>query len=345
MNIIEEIYKKTKFKKDRFLLFTYISEGLKNGSTFLELLKTINDSYRENNHYMYDYVSKTLYSLEELGDSEAESLYKAKIISIEEKISIENIFNSEPYKAMDYLNRKSKNENNLKWSIGMLFFPTILILILYIIFQPELQAMTNQMLSPVNDLSLTKIEVPAWFQSREIFIELLAIVLFSMFSIFAFVEFLKRKNIPLLFKLFKIKEKEFILNNFEVIQSLLVSGQSLMKSVELLSDQNKDIVTKKIFLEIKHGMQEGDKFMYEILKKYNVDYATISYIMSGEKNNGMAVSIASVVNYNRARYDLLIGRLSKILPLIGEIIMTFIILLPLISIINVTTIGVMNFQI
>ena len=345
MHIFEKIYREIKFKKDRFLLFTYISEGLKNGDNFSELLKTINESYKDNNKYIHKYINDTLYFLEEMGESESESLYKASIITFEEKISVENIFNSEPYKAMNYLNAKSSNENNLKWSIGMLFFPTIFILLLYIIFQPELKAMTDQMLAPVNNLSLTKIEVPIWFQNRLIFIEILASVLFVMFSLFGFIEYLKHKNIPLLFKLFKIKEREFILNNFEVIQSLLISGQSLMKSIELLSERDRDIVTRKIFNEIKKAMQEGDQFMYEILKKYNIDYATISYIMSGEKNNGMSRSISSVISYNRGRYESLIGKLSKILPLIGEIIMTFIILLPLISIINVTTIGVMNFQI
>jgi len=341
----EFLYRKLKFKKERFHLFVYISEGLRNGSTIVELLETIKESYGDKNKYIQKYIQKTLYCMEELGDSEAEALYKSSLISLEEKQSIEHIFSSEPYKAMIFLNEKTSNEDNLKWAIGMLFFPTIFILLLYIIFQPELKEMTNEMLAPVNNLSLKKIAVPDWFEDRTMFLSYLTLVLGVMFGLFGFVSYLKKYNIPLLFKIFKIKEREFILNNFEIIQSLLNSGQSLMRSVELLSEQTNDIVAKKIFSEIRSSMQEGDKFMYEVLKKYNIDSATISYIMSGEKNNSVNNAIRSVVNYNRDRYNLLISILSKYLQLAGEIIMTLIILLPLIDIINVTTIGTLNFQV
>jgi len=339
------IYKLIKFKKDRLHLFTYISQGLKNGSTMTELLDSISVSYNHNNSRMYKYVMDTIYNMEELGESESEALYHAELINEEEKQSIEHIFSSEPYKAMDYLNTKTSNEDNLKWAVLMLFFPTILILILYIIFQPELKEMTEQMIAPVNDLSKNDIPVPDWFQNRDLFIKYLILTLGLMFGLFGFVEFLKRKYPKVLFTLFKIKEREFVLNNFEIILSLLKSGQSLMRSVELLSNRKTDHISSKIFNEIKKSMQEGDSNISEILSKYNIDSATVSYIMSGERNNSMIESIKSVVDYNRNRYDSLIKKLSKYLPLLGEIAMTFIILIPLIDIINLTTIGVMNFQI
>lgn len=346
MDLKYYLYKKTKFWNERFHLFTYISQGLRNGGTTKELLQSILIEYqKEKKVYMSKMIEDTLYQMEEMGLTDAEAMQKAGLISIMELRSVEHISKSEPYKAMNFLNNKIKNENNIKWAVGMLFFPTILVLLGYIIFQPELKALTLQLLEPVNSVSKKAIEIPTYFNDRGTFIFYFGLVLATMFSLFGFINYLEKNNIPLLFKLFKIKEREFIINNFEIFLSLLKSGQSPMRAIELLSDSNNTFVARKIFSEMKVGLQEGDLYMHETLSAYKVDSATISYLRSGEENNFLIESIQSIVDYNNERYEKLVKILTKILPLIGEIIMTIAILLPLIDIINTTTIGTLNFEV
>lgn len=340
------LYKRTLFSSERFHLFTYISQGLRNGGTTKELLQSILIEYqKEGKVYMSQMIEETLYQMEELGFTDAQAMQSAGLISVMELRSVEHISKSEPYKAMNFLNNKSKNENNMKWAVGMLFFPVILVLLGYIIFQPELKALTLQLLEPVNSISKKPIEIPDYFHDRTTFMAYLGLVLVCMFSFFGFINYLEKNNIPLLFRLFKIKEREFVLNNFEIFLSLLKSGQSPMRAIELLSDNNNTPVSRKIFSDMKQGMQEGDLFMHETLSKYKLDSATISYLRSGEENNFLIESIQSIVDYNTERYEKLAKQLTKVLPLIGEIIMTIAILMPLIDIINVTTIGTMNFEV
>jgi type II secretory pathway component PulF len=340
------IYKKLKFGTDRYHLFTYISQGLRNGGTTKELFQSILIEYQKSkNEYMTEMIEETLYHMEELGATDAEAMQRAGLITTMELRSVEHISKSEPHKAMNFLNNKSKNENNMKWAVGMLFFPTILVLLGYVIFQPELKAMTEQLLEPVNSLSKTPIEGPEYFNDRTVFAGFLTLTIVIMASFFGFLSYLQKNNIRLLFKLFKIKEREFVLNNFEIFLSLLKSGQSPMRAVELLSDQNNDYISRKIFGDIKNGLQEGDKYMHEVLSEYGLDSATVSYMRSGEENNFLIESIQSIVDYNEERYEKLVKKLTKILPLIGEIIMTVVILLPLIDIINVTTVGTMSFEV
>lgn len=346
MDLKYYLYKKTKFWSERFHLFTYISQGLRNGGTTKELLQSILIEYqKEKKVYMSKMIENTLYQMEEMGSTDAEAMQKAGLITIMELRSVEHISKSEPYKAMNFLNNRMKNENNIKWAVGMLFFPTILVLLGYIIFQPELKDLTLQLLEPVNSVSKKAIEIPSYFNDRGAFLFYFGLVLAAMFSFFGFVNYLEKNNIPLLFKLFKIKEREFIINNFEIFLSLLKSGQSPMRAIELLSDSNNTFIAKKIFGEMRLGLQEGDLYMHEILSAYKVDSATVSYLRSGEENNFLIESIQSIVDYNNERYEKLVKILTKTLPLIGEIIMTIAILLPLIDIINTTTIGTMNFEV
>lgn len=340
------IYKTFLFKRERFHLFSYIAQGLRNGGTTKELLQSINYEYKKSKRmYLYTLIEQTLDNMEQYGMSDAEAMRAAGLISYMELQSIETISKSEPYKAMQFINEKTKNQNNLKWAIGMLFFPPLLVILGYLIFQPELQTMTMSLLEPVNSISSKKIEIPGYFNDRTFFGTLMIGMLFIMGSIFYIIEYLKKNNIKWLFQTFRIMEREFIINNFEVLLSLLKSGQSPMKAIELLSSNNTDIVSKKIFLEIKDAILEGDKNIYEVLSEYGVDSATVSYIRSGEMNNYLIESVSMALDYNRERYEKLVKILSKTLPLIGEILMTIILLKPLLDIITVTTVGTLSFEV
>ena len=333
------------FNSDRNYLFTFLSQGLKNGGTTKELLQAIVYEYEKSKKLiLVNYITETLKYMEQYGYSDSEAMKMSGIISEIEYMAIQHISKSEPHKSLMFIIEKTKNQNNFKWAVGMLFFPVVFVLFGYLIFQPELAKMTLDMLAPVNSLSTKKIEIPPYFESRYFFGTLLFFTLSFITSLFLFIEFLKRKNQKLLFKLFKIFEREFIINNFEIFLSLLKTGQSQMKAIEILSE-NPDIVSRIIFTKIKESMSEGNKNIYEIFGEYGIDSATISYIRSGEMNNYLIESVDMALEYNKLRYEKLVKILSKALPLIGEIIMTIALLKPLIDIIQVTTVGTLSFKI
>jgi len=339
------IYVNLKFKKEREFLFTYLSQGLRNGASSKELLDSILIEYYRNKKYrMIKYLEDVIENMEDFGYSDIESMYRSGLISEIELHSIENIAKEELHKAMDFINTKTRNENSLKWAVGMLFFPSLLVILGYIIYQPELKALTEQLLSPVNNVSTEAIKIPEYFHSRTVFIQIFVGIIFVMASFFLVIEYLKKYNIKLLFKIFRITEREFVINNFESFLSLLKSGQNRMRAVELLSVKT-DKVSGTIFTDMKTSLREGDVPISEIFLKYGMDPATISYMHSGERNNFLEESIEMILSYNIEKYDKLVKRLTKVLPLIGEIVMTLIILIPLIDIINVTTVGAMNFKV
>ena len=345
-NINDYIYKLYRFRVERFQLFTYIAQGIRNGSTIKELIQSIIPQYRKRGSLkMEAMLHEALYRMEEMGSSDIKAMQEAGIITEDEYLAIESIANEDPYKAMIFLNEQSRNENNLRWAIGMLFFPTIFVLTLFTIFQPEMKAMTMEMLEPVNSISKKLIEAPWYLQDRSVFAGALAGSIAFMLSIFGSIHYLQKNNIPLLFKLLPIKEKEFVLNNFEAFLSLLKAGVSEMRIVEILSERGKNNVAKTIFKNAREKISTGESTLSEVLENYNIDPATIAYIKSGEDNNFLMEAIQSVVDYNRERYNKMVSKMSKMFPLIGEIIMTIVLLLPLIDIINVTTIGVLNFEV
>jgi type II secretory pathway component PulF len=338
------IYKSLFLKRNRLYIFNYIAQGLKNGSSFKELIESISIGMKKNK-YLYDTLTEILEEMETNGLSDMEAMYKVGFITEIELNSISGISKSEPYKAYEFIIKRSKSQSNLKWGVGMLFTPVILVLIGYIIFQPELKALTEELLAPINNLSTKAIEIPQYFNDRSTFIGYLGLVIGIMLILWGWIEYLKRYNQALLFKIFKIYEREFVINNFAVFLSLLKSGTSPIRAIEILSDNKNDILTKKIFENIKKEQEIGRKNLNEVFDDYGMDKATIAYIRSGEDNNALTKSIETALLYNEEKYDKLTKVLTKILPLTGEIIMTIAILIPLIDIINVTTIGTMKFEI
>lgn len=339
------LYKKLKLNKKRIFIFNYLEQGLKNGSSIKTLLDSISISLYKSDKYMYDIILDVLDSMEKNGYSDTESLYRAGLISHSELNAISGISESEPHKAYEFIINKNKNESNLKWGVGMLVAPVIIVLIGFIIFQPELKSLTEELLSPVNNISTKKIEIPAYFESRDVFVYALLGVL-SLIGLFSFIiNLLKKYKIKYLFKVLKIYEREFVINSISIFQSLIKSGHSPIKAINILSSDDNDTVTKTIFKDIKFNQDHGLMNINEVLSKYNIDEATIAYIRSGEDNNDLEKSLSIVLDYNQLKYEALTKILVKVLPLIGEIIMTLVLLKPLIDIINVTTIGAMNFEV
>lgn len=339
------IYKKMLLRKNRIYIFNYIAQGLKNGSSFKELVISISYGLKEKNVYLYNSLSLILREMEDNGLSDMEAMYKIGFIDEIELRSISGISKSEPYKAYEFIINRATNQNNLKWGVGMLCFPVIIVLIGYIIFQPELKALTEELLAPINSLSTKKIAIPGYFNDRSTFVGYLFLVIFLIASFGGFITYLKKHNQKWLFKLFRIYEREFVINNFAVFLSLIKSGTSPIKAIEILADNKTDILSKTIFGEIAENQHQGLKSINQVFADYDMDQATVAYIRSGEDNNALLKSLETTLSYNEEKYEKLTKILVKILPLIGEIIMTIAILIPLIDIINVTTVGTLRFEI
>ena len=337
------IYKHFFLRKKRAFVFNYVSQGLRNGSAFKELILSLTNQM--NDKFLYASLMKTLDEIEKNGLSEIEAMYKIGFIDESEKIAIENISKDEPYKAYDFLLNKHANQDNLKWGIGMLFVPVMIVLIGYIIFQPELKALTEELLAPVNNLSTKAIEVPNYFNDRSVFTYYLLGVIGVVISLFAFIRYLKANNPKILFTIFRIYEREFVVNNFSIMLSLLKSGAAPIKAIEILADNKNDVICKKIFNEILVHQKLGDKTIASVLSEYNMDIATLAYIRSGEDNNALVKLLETALSYNEMKYNKLTASLTKYLSLAGEIILAIAVLIPIIDIINVTTVGTLSFQI
>lgn len=146
------IYKNIFLKRNRLYIFNYIAQGLKNGSSFKELIESISVGMKKNK-YLYNTLIEIIEEMEINGLSDMEAMYKVGFITEIELNSISGISKSEPYKAYEFIIKRSKSQSNLKWGVGMLFTPVILVLIGYIIFQPELKELTEELLAPINNLS------------------------------------------------------------------------------------------------------------------------------------------------------------------------------------------------
>ena len=125
---------------------------------------------------------------------------------------------------------------------------------------------------------------------------------------------------------------------------MMNSGLSLIDAIHVINVNTKDILTKRILSEVERSMEKGEDFSIA-LEKYVTDYATIAYVKSGEKTNQIENSLGMIIAHNEHLHEKSIARMVVWLPLVGEIIMTIVLLWPLIDILKVTTIGAMNFTI
>lgn len=340
------VYKHTKYKFDRYHLFVYLSQGLRNGSTSKALLSSIQEEYRdENNIYMYGFIKETLRLMEEEGFSDGESLNLSGMISKVEFRALESISKSSPHEGIEYINERAKKSNDLKYAIGMLFFPTIIVTAGYLIFQPALREMTIALLDPVNSVSASPIPIPPYFEDRTVFGLMFAGMISLVAGIFFGVDFLKKNNPKVLFKWLRLTEREFVINNFEVLLSLLKSGDSPIEAIRILSEDDSDPITKRIFSEIKQSFEEGENSIHRVLKRYKMDGATLSFIRTGEKENFLEESVKMALSYNQKKHEKMVASMVVWLPLVGEIMMTLVLLKPMLDIIIVTTGGALQFQI
>jgi len=158
------------------------------------------------------------------------------------------------------------------------------------------------------------------------------------------INMVKRFKPTKFFKFFRLAEKEFIVNTFSALINLRKSGKSYIQSYKILSETTKDILTRTFYLKIYEASKEGNNAsLYLIGKEYNMNKFNLSYLKIGTVNNDLDTTIETIYDYNLEIYQKQIKRLVKFLPLIGEIIMTIILLKPLIDIIMVTTVGAMDF--
>lgn len=338
-------YEKTKFNAEKKHLFIYLAQGTRKGGSVVALLESIYPEYKKLGlKMMEEKVEKALVFMEEGGLNTAEAFFQSGLFSSTDKTAFEAIAKTSMDDAFEHLISTNKSKNEFKYAIMMLFTPVLFVLMGYIIFMPEIRGFAESLLEPVNAVSSTKIELPYYFKDRTIFV----IGFFTILSIAIganyIVERLKITNPALLFKYIKLIEREFIVNNFTLIMQLMNSGLSLENAVEVIRKETKDPLAIRILGDAQKDAMLGYSFSHTI-EKYISDYATISFLKSGEKTNQIEASLDMILDHNKLLYEKTIARLVVWLPLTGEIMMTIILLIPLIEIINTTTIKAMNFTV
>lgn len=342
-NLYEYLYSLRMLKREKKNLLIFLSLGLEHGSSPMLLLETKFKEYLGlDNFFMATKIRLALDNMETDGMDLGQSFVVAGIFSSSEALIYQAISKRSPSDALEYINSSNKHHSDFKYAISMLIFPVVAVLIGYIVFMPEIKDFTLQMLEPVNSLSTTPIPMPFYFEDRTIFVLALMSLLGTAGSVYAFVSYLKVKNPKILFKTFKLFEREFIINSFTLIEQLMNSGLSLVTSIEIIVTHTEDPVLKKIYSDVLIDFEEGNS-LSSSLRKYLSDNTTLSFIVAGESSNMIEKTVKTSLAYNELLHKKLIAKMLVWLPLTGEMVMTIVLLLPLLEIINLTTSGAMNF--
>lgn len=342
---LKKIYLATRFKHDKKHLLLYMSQGLVHGSSNTKLLESMQMEYRKRDMDVMDrMVTIAIDNMEVKGYELGEAFYSAGMFSSAEKTTYNAVSKSSPSEALEHINKQNKYKNEFKYAVLMLIFPLSVVLSGYLIFMPEVRAFALDMLEPINAVSKDPIPMPAYFEDRTIFAVGLISLLSLAFGAHWLVDWAKKNNPAGLFASIKLIEREFVLNSFILLSQLMKSGLSVSRSVEVILENTTDPVVRRIFTEIKeHGELGGD--MSDVLDRYLTDYATVSYLKSGENSDQIEASINMALSHNEILHEKLVSKLIVWIPLAGEMMMTLVLLLPLLDIIILTTSGTMNFTI
>lgn len=342
---LDSFYIFTQFKHDKKHLLLYLSQGLNHGSSSVQLLESIQDEYRKRNmHVINKMINDSLDFMEVDGLELGESFFKAGLFSSAEKTTYNAVSKASPSEALEHINKQNKYKNEFKYAILMLIVPVLIVLLGYLVFMPEVKAFALEMLEPINSVSKDPIPMPSYFEDRTVFAVAFFSIVLLAFGANSLVGWGRRNNPHALFRSIKLIEREFVLNSFTLLEQLMKSGLSLSRAVDVIVNDTTDPLIKRIFSEIHKRGEMGDS-MTSVLENYLTDYATISYLKSGEKSNQLEASISMALSHNEVLHEKLVSKLIVWMPLAGEMVMTIVLLLPLLDIIMLTTSGAMNFTI
>jgi len=339
------IIKKTIIRQNRRLILSYLADGLKRGSNLLTLIIKYKETLNPKN-IEEKIIIKLLQEIENIiktkGTNTTYILYQVGLLNEKEYLIISNY--TDLYLGLEVVIKLSKQQNNFNWAIALFFFPPFLVLIGLLIFQPELKEFTYNALAPINQYSTTRIVLPHYLENRTFFAMGTVFFLMVYFAFMYFIVMIKNFKPLIYFKIFRLSEKEFIVNTFSALLSLRRSGKSYIQAYKILSETTNDKFISNFYNEIYvDGKNGNNKCILDVSKKYNMDKFTLSYFKTGTINNDLDNTIQTILSHNQNIYKKQIARLVKYLPLVGEIIMSIILLKPLIDIIMLTTVGVMNF--
>ncbi len=345
-NFLYKIYfNKILLKRTKKHFFIYLSQGIKHGSSISSLISTIKNEYKKIKMFqMYEILKDTLYKMENDGLDIGDAFYLSGLFNESEKTTFNAISKKSINSAFEQIIKQNKYKSEFKYALLMLVTPVLFILFGYIVFLPEVKAFTLSILAPVNAVSSTAIQIPAYFNDRSIFvISFLSIIFISGFIIYL-VEYLKKNNPKILFSFVRLIEREFIVNHFSVLLQLMESGLNISDSVEVILKDSNDTLAKKILGDALADMSNGYDFSHTI-EKYFSDYATVAFLKGGELNDQIESSLSMILSHNELLYQKLISRLIVWLPMAGETIMTVVLLIPLLDILKTTTVNAMNFTV
>lgn len=338
-------HKKTTVKNNKDLILSYLANGLKRGNNLLTLISKYKETLEpeiKDEAVIISILDEIIEIVETKGTNTTYILYQVGLLTEKEYLIISNY--NDLHLGLELVLKMNKQQNNFNWAIALFFFPPFVVLIGLVIFQPEMKEFAYTAIEPINAHSKKMIKIPEYLEDRTFF--LASTFLFTLFYILTMytIEMVKKFKPHSYFRYFRLAEKEFIVNTFSSLLNLRKSGKSYVQSYKILSETSKDPFIKNFFDEIHTETKQGNiKGIYSISKKYNMDKFNLSYFKTGTLNNDLDNTVETILEYNKEKYEKQIALLVKFLPLIGEIIMTIILLKPLIDIIMVTTVDVMNF--
>lgn len=342
-NLFSIIYILVQFKKDRNNFFLYMSIGLKGGTNISQLLETYIRENKNEDMYFVPYLEKMQKELKEEGSKFSEVLRDVGMIDGDEFILFENI--NSAHQVLDYLVEKRKDQDSIRYALGMFFVPTILATIGFLVFQPEVKAWVEEMLLPINQYSTKLIEVPPMFQDRSTFFLMFLASTGAMLGVIFGLKLLRDKNPRAYFNLFKLGQSEFLVNSLSTVIRLKDAGVTYGVAFRMLSENSVDKTQKMFFKTLNDNFEQGQVSVHQVLRAYGFSKDVISLIKIGELNSNLDATIELAYEHSKKNYEKKIKKMSMYMPLLGELFMTLTIIIPLIEIIAVTTIGTMGFQV
>lgn len=345
INFVTKFSERTVLKQNKNLILSYFSSGLKRGNSLLTLIlkyKETLDPNLKDEKLIISILDNIKNVIDEKGTNTSSILYKVGLLTEREYLIVSNY--NELYIGLELVLKMGKQKNNFNLAILLLFFPPLVVLVGLFIFQPELKDFAYNAIEPINAQSKTRILIPSYLEDRWFFGIFIIIYLSIYFSIMYSIELIKEKKPYLYFKIFRLAEKEFIVNTFSSIVNLRKSGKSFSQTYNILSSTTNDTFIKNFYTKVYNETINGNiNGIYKISNEFNMEKFNLSYFKIGVLNNDLDSTVDTILEYNTEKYDKQIALLVKYLPLVGEVIMTIILLKPLIDIIMVTTVDVMNF--
>jgi len=329
-------------QEERELLLKFFAKGIERGISLNLLIKVKSEEYTLSGKIEYlKLMNNLLKKVNDDGENITKSMYELNIINDYEF----SILDSSPRMddALEYILGSNSNNRQMNKIILSLFLPPLLGSLILIIGQPYLYELGHSIVDPINNLAKeSNIQIPVYLNDKITFIKMFIIFLLTTIGFLSFMKIIKRYYIKQYFQLFPFTEKETTLEIMTNIYNLHKTGFSIGQSIDMLSKQNTKSFNNKIFSEMNDVLKTGNMNLHLILNKYGFDPFTVGLFKIAETTSDFKEMLEDIITYNNERYNIMLKRLKTFVPLIGQLLMTAVILKPILDLIMLSTVGIMN---